>query len=126
MSIRHNLNQTSRVELAPTNPPQNGVGSAISNERLLRFLHATPEQLAVIDRVLAGKNHESEEHRRGPLLLGMGAAAKLLGVSRATLWRMLKCGRLDRVEVLPGSFRIRRTDVEAIALSGTVAKAGLR
>ena len=51
----------------------------------------------------------------GPLLLGMGTGAKLLGVSRATFWRMIRAGRLTKVEVLPGSFRVRRADVEAIA-----------
>jgi len=47
--------------------------------------------------------------------LGMGAGAKLLGVSRATFWRMIKAGRLTKVEVLPDSFRVRRADVEALA-----------
>ena len=52
---------------------------------------------------------------RGPLLLSMGAAAQLLGVSRPTLWRMIQAGRLEKVEVLPGSYRIRRSDLEALA-----------
>ena len=51
----------------------------------------------------------------GPLLMGMSASAKLLGVSRATLWRMTKAGLLQKIEVLPGSFRLRRADLEAIA-----------
>jgi excisionase family DNA binding protein len=45
----------------------------------------------------------------------MGAAAEHLGVSRTTLWRMIREGRLQKVEVLPRSFRIRRGDLEAIA-----------
>jgi excisionase family DNA binding protein len=51
----------------------------------------------------------------GSLLLGMGAAAGLLGVSRTTLWRLIRDGQLKKVEVLPGSFRVRREDLEAIA-----------
>ena len=47
--------------------------------------------------------------------MGMSASAKLLGVSRATLWRMTKAGLLQKIEVLPGSFRLRRADLEAIA-----------
>ena len=47
-----------------------------------------------------------------PLLLGMGAAAKYLGVSRPTLWRMIQAGRLEKVELFTGSHRIRRTDLE--------------
>jgi excisionase family DNA binding protein len=52
----------------------------------------------------------------------MGAGARLLGVSRATLWRMIRAGRLDKVEVLPGSFRVRRADLEAVASGKAVAK----
>jgi excisionase family DNA binding protein len=91
------------------------------NERLLRFLQATPEQQALIDRILEGKLEVAAPAATGPLLVGMGAGSKLLGVSRATLWRMIKAGRLDKVEVLPGSFRVRRADVEAIA-AGKAAK----
>ena len=83
------------------------------NARLLKILKATSEQLTLIDRVLAGEkpfpHHRSQE---GPLLLGMGAAAKYLGVSRPTLWRMLRDGRLKKVEVLPNSFRMYQRDLE--------------
>lgn len=54
----------------------------------------------------------SETVTAGPLLLGMGAAAKYLGVSRATLWRMIQVGRIEKVELLPGSYRVRRRDLE--------------
>lgn len=89
-----------------------------SNGRLLRFLQATPEQQAAIDRVLAGELPAATARPLGPLLLGMSKAAALLGVSRATLWRMIRAGKLARVEVLAGSFRVRRADVEAIASGG--------
>ncbi len=85
------------------------------NDRLLRFLQATPEQQAAIDRILDGKMELAAPVPTGPLLLGMGDAARLLGVSRATLWRMVSARRLAKVEILPGSFRVRRADVEGIA-----------
>ena len=85
-----------------------------SNERLMRFLQATPEQQAAIDRILEGKPDVRAPAPTGPLLIGTCAAAALLGISRATLWRMVKAGRLSKVEILPGSFRLRRADVEAI------------
>ncbi len=94
------------------------------NERLIRILQATPEQQAAIDRILEGRlapQAPAPPPVTGPLLLGMGAGAKLLGVSRATFWRMIKAGRLTKVEVLPDSFRVRRADVEALA-SGKEAK----
>lgn len=97
------------AESRNANPNGNG------NERLLKFLQATPEQQAAIDRILEGKMEAPRPAPSGPLLLGMSAAAKLLGVSRPTLWRMVKAGKLSKVEVLPGSFRVRRADIEGIA-----------
>jgi excisionase family DNA binding protein len=82
------------------------------NERLVKFLQATPEQQAAIDRILEGL--EPEEAPKGPLLMMIKDAAGLLGVHRATIWRLVKAGRLEAVELL-GSVRIRRADVEALA-----------
>lgn len=91
------------------------MSGAISSERLLRLMAATQEQQEAIDRILEGKAEEPRPATRGPLLLMMGDAAELLGVSRATVWRMIKMGKLNRVEILPGTFRVRRADIEAIA-----------
>ena len=52
---------------------------------------------------------------QGPLLMGIGAGAKFLGVSRATLWRACVAGRLAKVELFPGSYRVRRDDLVALA-----------
>ena len=82
------------------------------NDRILKFLQAPPEVQAEIDRVLEGKPRAPQSDApTGPLLMGMSAAAKFLGVSRATLWRMCRAGRLKKVEILPGSFRLRRADL---------------
>ena len=91
------------------------------NERMLKILQASPEMQAEIDRILEGKFPARMQMPTGPMLLGMTPASKLLGVSRATLWRMIKAGRLGKVEVLPGSFRVRRADIESIA-AGKVAE----
>jgi excisionase family DNA binding protein len=85
-----------------------------SNERLLKFLQATPEQQIAIDRILDGQV-DGARKPNGPLLVSMGKAAKCLGVSRPTLWRLIKAGKLTKVEILPGCFRVRRTDLEAVA-----------
>jgi predicted DNA-binding transcriptional regulator AlpA len=86
-----------------------------TDERLKKLLDASREQLEAIDRILERHIPEQMPARQGPLLMGMSASAKFLGVSRATLWRMIKAGPLQKVEVLPGSFRLRRADLEAIA-----------
>jgi len=83
------------------------------NDRLLKFLQASPDVQAQIDRILEGKIQARVEASTGPLLFGMTPASKFLGVSRATLWRMIKAGRLGKVEVLPNSFRMRRADLES-------------
>ena len=86
------------------------------NDRLLKFLQAPPEVQAEIDRVLEGRSPvPRSEPPTGPLLLGMSAAAKFIGVSRATLWRMCRSDRLQKVEILPNSFRLRRADLLALA-----------
>lgn len=54
----------------------------------------------------------------GPLLLNQREAARLLGISRVTLWRMTKGGIIRTVELSPGNPRYRRDDLEAIAREG--------
>ena len=76
---------------------------------------ASPEQMEAIDDILESGFPKRPVGTPGPLLMGMSASARLLGVSRATLWRMTKVGLLQKIEVLPGSFRLRRSDLEAIA-----------
>jgi transcriptional regulator of acetoin/glycerol metabolism len=87
-----------------------------AEERLKRLFAATPEQVKAIDDILESGIPQKIVAASGPLLLGMSASAKFLGVSRATLWRMIKGGGLQKIEVLPGSFRLRRADLEAIAI----------
>lgn len=93
-----------------------------STVRLLKFLQATPDQRIAIDNILEGKLSHDRESINGPLLYGMTAAARFLGVSRATLWRMIRAGILRKIEVLPGSYRVRRADLEAIASGRTISR----
>ncbi len=87
-----------------------------ANERLIKFLQAPADVQAQIDCILDGKPPpKSETTTTGPLLMGMSEGARFLGVSRQTLWRRSKLGLLERIEILPGSFRVRRADLEAIA-----------
>jgi excisionase family DNA binding protein len=86
----------------------------MTNEMLIQLLQATPEQQAAIDEILTGRMPAVPVVASGPLLLSMGKAAELLGVSRPTLWRMLNAGRLTRVEVLPQTYRVRRSEIEEL------------
>lgn len=84
------------------------------NERLMRILQATPEQLTAIDRVLAGTTESTQPERKGPLLMRVCDAAQLLGVHRATIRRLMLAGRLKPVLLL-GAVRVRRDEIELIA-----------
>ncbi len=89
--------------------------------RLLRILSASAKQLAAVDRILEGEAETGPEPPKGPLLMMIKDAAELLGVHRATIWRLVKAGRLEGVELL-GAVRVRRADVEALA--GHVTRGG--
>jgi excisionase family DNA binding protein len=73
--------------------------------------------------ILEGRDGSpSRPEDNGPLLLSMGEAAALLHVSRATLWRTIKAGRLPKVELYPGAFRLRRSDVLSLVNGKAVCR----
>lgn len=57
-----------------------------------------------------------------PLLLNQKDAARMLGISRVTLWRMMKEGFFSPMEILPGTFRYRVEEIEAFARTGKDAR----
>lgn len=100
-----------------------------TGELLAAMVAATPEQKDAALKALRGELPAAGRSTTGPLLLGVGAGAKFLGVSRATLWRTVRAGKLQKVELFPGSFRVRREDLEALAsgafgMSGHVSRRG--
>jgi len=64
---------------------------------------------------------EPSESFDGPLLLTMGESASLLGISRATLWRMIRAGRLEKVEIYANAFRLRRADILSLIAGKAVS-----
>jgi hypothetical protein len=87
-------------------------------EQLIQAVLAAPEDRK--EAALKALRGDPEPERstvqgKGPLLMGMSAGAKFLGVSRATLWRVLRAGKIQKVELFPGSFRVRREDLESLA-----------
>ena len=85
-----------------------------TDERLRLLLNAPVDQLEKIDAVLERRIPAQGAEAIGPLLMGMSAAAALLNVSRGTLWRMIRAQRLTKIEILPGSYRLRRADLLAL------------
>jgi hypothetical protein len=90
--------------------------SDLTADLLAAVVAATPDRKEAALRVLRGAVQEpAARPATGPLLMGMGAGAKFLGVSRATLWRACLAGRIQKVELFHGSYRVRREDLEALA-----------
>jgi excisionase family DNA binding protein len=84
--------------------------------RFQKLLTATPDQLAKIDALLEGKSSAPEQV--DARLLTLTAAAERMGLSRQTVFRMTRDGRLPVVEVRAGRLR-----VPALALQNLVRKA---
>lgn len=80
--------------------------------RLTKILTATPSQLAKIDDVLENKTASAESVNTK--LLTFSNAAKLLGVSRQTVWRMITEGRLPTIEIRTGSRRVPSAALTAL------------
>lgn len=79
---------------------------------------ATEQQMARAIPILRGMEPPAPTPS-GPLLLSMGEAAKLAGISRCTLWRCIRDGRIKPVAVRDRFFRVRRADIEALAGGGS-------
>ena len=98
-------------------------------EEVMQAVFAAPDERKIIAlKALKGEMPLAVARPvNGPLLLGMSAGAKLLGVSRATLWRVVRAGKIQKVELFPGSFRVRREDLETLAAAnGPVGRGGKR
>jgi excisionase family DNA binding protein len=100
---------------------------SVNNDDLIRAVftatdEAKEQALAILEGranspVLSGVEGPSEP-LPDPVLLQMGEAAEMMNVSRATLWRILKAGRLPKVEIYPGAFRLRRSDILDLIAGG--------
>jgi excisionase family DNA binding protein len=78
-------------------------------ERIKALFNATSNQLAAVDAALAGRH---EQERPASLrLFRMGTAAAETGLSRCTLWRAIKDGRLATVQLCKGSVRIPEAEL---------------
>ena len=89
-----------------------------TERRMTLLLAATPDVLRRVDRVLAGEPTEAPTATGDRRLLSIAQAAVALGVSRTTIWRLLRDGRIPCVELRPGSRRIPSAAVTAFVKGG--------
>ncbi len=83
------------------------------NKLVPLFIAAPPERKKAAFAALAGEDDRSAGKRPASLrLFKMGDAAKAIGVSRATLWRLLQEGRIKAIEVRRGSLRVPETELQ--------------
>lgn len=88
----------------------------LTADLLAAVVAASADRKELALKVLRGELPQSSGRvMAGPLLMGMVAGAKFLGVSRSTLWRVLQAGKIEKVELFSGSYRVRREDLEALA-----------
>jgi excisionase family DNA binding protein len=88
-----------------------------TEQRMTLLLAANPGVLRRIDSILAGEIEGATEptDRR---LLSIQQAADALGVSRTTVWRLLRDGRLPFIELRKGSRRIPSEAITALVKGG--------
>ncbi|HRT29238.1 MAG TPA: helix-turn-helix domain-containing protein [Kiritimatiellia bacterium] len=88
---------------------------------IMRVLAATPGELEKVGAVFNGeaKTQATLPDRR---LLSIQQAAEALGVSRTTVWRLVRSGQLPTVELRPGgSKRVPSQAVTDFATKGATA-----
>ncbi len=95
----------------------------ITGEILQALMKAPPARKRRVLELLHGETPPAPPSE-GPLLYTVSEAARKLGVSRTTLWRLSQSGQLKKVEVMPGSYRVRRADIEMLARDGIATAQG--
>ena len=83
-------------------------------ERIMKLLAANPATLAKVDAVLNGTDGKPDKAEADCRLITYMEAAKLLGVSRPTVYRLAQTRRLEVVP-LNGVNRITKRSIEAFA-----------
>ncbi len=84
-------------------------------ERIMRILNANYETLRKIDDILMGRDKPIRNLERETRLITLSEAAKLLNVSRQTVYRMLEMGKLNYV-TLDGMRRVTMRSVLELSL----------
>ena len=83
-----------------------------TEERISTLLSTDADTLAEVDSILEGKTTDPASTDRK--LLSMTQAAETLGLSRQTIWRMVKEERLPVVEIRTGRYRVPSAAITAL------------
>lgn len=90
----------------------------MSKEELIgKVLSATPEQLKAVEQAFNG-NTAAATDPGDRLMLTQTESAAALGISRMTVFRMIKDGRLPAVEIRAGRLRIPSKAITALVGEG--------
>ena len=89
-----------------------------TEKRMTLLLAATPDVLRRVDRVLTGEPGEGATDPGDRRLLSIQQAARALNLSRTSVWRMLRDGRLPFIELRKGSRRIPSEAITALVKGG--------
>ena len=92
-----------------------------TEKRMTLLLAANPGVLRRVDRILTGEPTEGATEPGDRRLLSIAQAARALNVSRTTVWRLLRDGRIPVVELRPGSRRVPSQAVTEFAQKGRCA-----
>jgi excisionase family DNA binding protein len=76
------------------------------NEVLPRLATATPEQLEAVSSLLDGKPQTPATRPQDMRLLTMLEVCQTLGLSRMSVWRLTRAGKLKTIETIGGGLRV--------------------
>jgi predicted DNA-binding transcriptional regulator AlpA len=72
----------------------------------------------MLRRLIDGSEEQEPGGTTPNRLLSQAEAAKILSVSRATVWRLVRKKFLNPVEILPGEYRYDKVELDVLADKG--------
>lgn len=117
METNANFAGADAAEVAQADNPK-GMLHMSERERMMKLLAANPQTLAKVDAVLNGTDGKSVKADDDCRLVTYTEAARRLNLSRPTIYRLAKAGRLEIVP-LDGVNRIRLKSVVDFANGAT-------
>lgn len=99
----------------------NTISRAVLQAIVVTDADLSAEEHQGLQRLIDGRAYVLREQaagKEGHILVTQKMAAKLLSVSRVTIWRMSRNNMLRTVEILPGTFRYSYEEIVALALRG--------